>query len=247
MKKYIAGLLTGIIISLSLTTFAAIKLEAVPSPFPILVDGIKSTIEAYSIKGSTYIKLADLKAAGVEAKFNSEKKQIEINTTEGSTTIAEPVLDKANAETELEKNSVLEVTSTRTLDGLTVYTAGGEEYVYRYDIIAVLQKKNDIDDSKYKDNASYYLNLPINIVNWPEDTFVILTVGIWGTNEDVKTVNLSEPIKVANIMVYKQFEPRLSNDKRKMECIKLDDYEKYIKPILNSDKTLKEIYNSYAN
>jgi hypothetical protein len=95
MKKYIAGLLTGVILSLSLTTFAAIKLEAVPSPFPILVDGIKSTIEAYNIKGSTYIKLADLKAAGVDANFNSEKKQIEIKTIEGSTTIAEPAIPES--------------------------------------------------------------------------------------------------------------------------------------------------------
>lgn len=95
MKKYIAGLLTGIILSLSLTTFAAVKLEAIPSPFPILIDGIKSTIEAYNIKGSTYIKLADLKAAGVDANFNSEKKQIEINTIEGSTTIAEPAIPES--------------------------------------------------------------------------------------------------------------------------------------------------------
>lgn len=95
MKKYIAGLLTGIILSLSLTTFAAVKLEAIPSPFPILIDGIKSTIEAYNIKGSTYIKLADLKAAGVDANFNSEKKQIEIKTIDGSTTIAEPAIPES--------------------------------------------------------------------------------------------------------------------------------------------------------
>lgn len=91
MKKFVSGLLIGILITLSLTTFAAVKLEAIPSPFPILVDGVKAKIEAYSIKGSTYIKLADLKAAGVDARFNSDKKQIEINSITGSTTEADPV------------------------------------------------------------------------------------------------------------------------------------------------------------
>ncbi|OPX46382.1 hypothetical protein CLHUN_01980 [Ruminiclostridium hungatei] len=88
MKKYISGLLTGLIITvLSLGAFAAaVKLEAVPSPFPILINGSKADIQAYSIKGSTYIKLADLKAAGVDAKFNSQKKQIEISPMAKSTT-----------------------------------------------------------------------------------------------------------------------------------------------------------------
>lgn len=240
MKKYIAGLLTGIILSLSLTTFAAVKLEAIPSPFPIMIDGIKSTIEAYNIKGSTVIKLSDLKKVGVDANFNSEKKQIEIKTIEGSTTIAEPTLNEAVPEKETINTSTLEVTSTRTEDGLTVYIAGGKEYVYRYDVSAALQKKNDSDDSKYKDNASYYLDLPLDSSSGLKD--VILTVDVWGTNEDVKPVNLSEPIKVTNVMVDKRFEPRLTHDKQLIPCIKLDDYEKYIKPILDLDKTLKEIY-----
>ena len=246
MKKYIAGLLTGVILSLSLTTFAAVKLEAIPSPFPIMIDGIKSTIEAYNIKGSTVIKLSDLKKVGVDAKFNSDKKQIEISTIEGSTTKAEPTLNEAVPEKETINTSTLEVTSTRTVDGLTVYIAGGKEYVYRYDVSAALQKKNDSDSSKsynkYNIAYSYFLSLPVSSVSGFEDNYVSLTVGLWGANEDAKPVNLSEPIEITNIMVDKRFEPRLPHDKQLMQFIKLDDYEKYIKPVLNSDKTLKEIY-----
>jgi hypothetical protein len=246
MKKYISGLLTGLLIAfLSLGTYAAVvNLIAVPSPFPILIDGKKADIGAYSISGSTYIKLADLKAAGVEARLNIDKKQIEINTNKGATTEAEPVLNEAIPEYEAVNNSVLEVTSARTVDSLTVYMAGGKEYVYRWDVISALQKKNESDNSKYKDSASYYLDLSLDSASGLKD--VILTVDVWGTNENVKPVNLSEPIKITNLMVYKRFEPRLPNDNRKMECIKLDDYEKYIKSILDSDKTLEEIYNSYT-
>lgn len=252
MKKYISGLLTGLLIAvLSLGAFAAaVKLEAIPSPFPILINGTKADIEAYGIKGSTVIKLTDLKKVGVDAQYNKEKKQIEIKTIEGSTTVAEPVKNETIPEDKSTSNSVLEVTSTRTVDGLTVYTAGGKEYVHRWDVFAVLQKKNDSDNSKsvnkYNIEYSYYLDLPIDSVSGSKDNFVILTIGLWGANEDEKPINLSVPIEVTNVMVDKRFEPRLPYDRQLMHFIKLDDYEKYIKPVLDSDKSLKEIYDSHA-
>lgn len=92
MKKYIAGLLTGIIIATSLTTFAAVQLKVVPNPYPVLINNAKANVQAYNINGSTYLKLADLKTAGIDAKYNKDKKQIEVKslTSTDDSTINEP-------------------------------------------------------------------------------------------------------------------------------------------------------------
>lgn len=79
MKKYISGLLTGIIIATSFTVFAAVQLKVIPNPYPVLVNGTKANVQGYNINGSTYLKLSDLKVAGLDAKF--DKKQITINKT----------------------------------------------------------------------------------------------------------------------------------------------------------------------
>lgn len=88
MKKYISGLLTGIIIATSLTTFAAVQLKVVPNPYPVLVNGTKTNVQGYNINNSTYLKLSDLKSAGIDARYNKDKKQIEVKsfTSSDSTT-----------------------------------------------------------------------------------------------------------------------------------------------------------------
>lgn len=78
MKKYLSGLITGIIISLSITVFAA-EFNIIPNPYPILIEGTKTHIEAYNIDGSTYLKLKDLEKTGLSVKF--ENSTILINST----------------------------------------------------------------------------------------------------------------------------------------------------------------------
>lgn len=149
MKKYIAGLITGLLISLSLTTFAAVKLDAVPSPFPILVNGIQAQIEAYSIKGSTFIKLADLKSVGVDAKYNSDKKQIEIATTvetesDEPSTVTEPAITTGPAiENELPDYTVPEISNTYNPNNTTILREGDDYSLITYkDRKAITYKNN---------------------------------------------------------------------------------------------------------
>jgi hypothetical protein len=85
MKKFISGLAVGLILSLSLTAFAAVKLNVVPNPYPVLIDGKKADVNGYSINGSTFLKLTDLKAAGINAEFNKKEKRIDITTSENKT------------------------------------------------------------------------------------------------------------------------------------------------------------------
>lgn len=81
MKKYLSGLITGIIISVSLTAFAA-ELNVVANPFPVLINGITESVEGYNINGYTFLKLADFKKAGLTIKFNETNQQIEITSQE---------------------------------------------------------------------------------------------------------------------------------------------------------------------
>lgn len=83
MKKFFAGLITGIIIAISFTTYAAVQLKVVPNPFPVFINGDKAQVDAYNINGSTYFKGTDFKAAGLDVEYNKDKKQIEVKSTSG--------------------------------------------------------------------------------------------------------------------------------------------------------------------
>lgn len=87
MKKYIAGLISGILIAfmLTLTAYAAMELIVKPNEYPIIINGQNSDIEGYNINGFTYLKVADVAAAlGGTSIFNEVKKQIEINSNMAS-------------------------------------------------------------------------------------------------------------------------------------------------------------------
>ena len=80
MKKFVSGLLIGILLTLSITTFAAVELEIIPNPYKVLIDNKTSDVQGYNINGSTYLKLTDFVEAGLGVNFNKTTKQIEITT-----------------------------------------------------------------------------------------------------------------------------------------------------------------------
>lgn len=80
MKKFISGLLIGILITLSITTFAAVELKVIPNPYTVLIDGKAADVQGFNINGSTYLKLTDFVEAGLGVNFNKATKQIEITT-----------------------------------------------------------------------------------------------------------------------------------------------------------------------
>lgn len=82
MKKFISGLIVGIMIMVSMSVFAD-SLNVKTNPFPVLVNGVRQAVDAYNINGSTYIKLSDVAKAtegAVNVKFDGESQVININT-----------------------------------------------------------------------------------------------------------------------------------------------------------------------
>lgn len=84
MKKYFnkqtfAAFIIGAILFTSISVFAE-TLNVTKNLFPVLIDGVKATVDAYNIDGYTYLKLGDLKQAGLKVVFNETDKKIEVTT-----------------------------------------------------------------------------------------------------------------------------------------------------------------------
>lgn len=84
MKKYFnkqtfAAFIFGAILFTSISAFAE-TMNVTKNLFPVLIDGVKATVDAYNIDGYTYLKLGDLKQAGLKVVFNETDKKIEITT-----------------------------------------------------------------------------------------------------------------------------------------------------------------------
>ena len=58
IKQLIIGIITGSIITLSISALA--NFEAIPNQFPIKLNGNDVSLEGYNINGSTYFKLRDI-------------------------------------------------------------------------------------------------------------------------------------------------------------------------------------------
>jgi len=80
MKKFTLGLIVGIIISFSVTAFAAVQLTVLDNPFPVFIDGQAADVEAYNINGFTFLKLADFGKTGLTIKFNETDRKIEVTS-----------------------------------------------------------------------------------------------------------------------------------------------------------------------
>lgn len=76
MKKYIAGIATGII--LSCTVALAVSYTATQNPFTVKLNGNNVNIEGYNIDGSTYFKLRDVAdtVGGFEVGFDNDTIQL---------------------------------------------------------------------------------------------------------------------------------------------------------------------------
>lgn len=85
MKKYVMGLLTGIVIMISIGVFAEYEIQVYPNKYSIIVRGQQTNIKAYIIDNRAYLQLKDTsEALGVPTTFNAELQQIEIDTAKGN-------------------------------------------------------------------------------------------------------------------------------------------------------------------
>jgi hypothetical protein len=81
-KNIIIGMVIGLTIGTTAGVFAANQFTINPNPFPINVNGEKTTdVSGLNVNGSTYLKLRDFnKLEGVGVMFDSTNKDIEIVT-----------------------------------------------------------------------------------------------------------------------------------------------------------------------
>lgn len=122
MKKYICGLITGILIATSFTAFAA-GLNIIKNDKPIYINGEKTDISAYAIDGSTYLKLRDFEKAGLKINYDSSTKHIEIEN---------PAL---TGESNTKENNNMSTTLTKpksTPDGITMIDEYNGKYYVGY-------------------------------------------------------------------------------------------------------------------
>ncbi len=112
-KQLILGTVIGLIF-IPITAFATINLNIATNPYPVIVDGIETDVDGYNINGSTYLKLKDFEKAGLEVKFNSDNKQIEVSTSAGTASGSQ-----AQDNSEPATNSQITSKPTSTPDGIT--------------------------------------------------------------------------------------------------------------------------------
>jgi len=139
MKKFILGLIIGIMTTFSLSVYAAVELNVIENPFPILINGQASEVEGYNINGFTYLKMADLKDTGLTVIFNETDKQIEITSaaTDISTTSTKSISTGGASVSLSELNEI-----TETPDGITrIDTWEGKQYISYSAIQNALQPK----------------------------------------------------------------------------------------------------------
>ncbi len=149
MKKFISGLIIGILIALSITTFAAVELEIIPNPYEVLIDGNNSDVKGYNINGATYLKLTDFVEAGLGVTFNKDTKQIEITTPAAN--VSKSTTNTATNQLLLDsdgsilfdpfKNSI-NTDKEASVDSIKLYKVNGEKYVYFADIDTALKSTN---------------------------------------------------------------------------------------------------------
>jgi hypothetical protein len=77
MKKFCIFIVLAFVLVVS-PVYADDGLVVNPNPFPVLINGVVTEVEAFNINGYTYLKLADMSKAGLEVKFNETLRRIEI-------------------------------------------------------------------------------------------------------------------------------------------------------------------------
>ena len=162
MKKFLSGLIVGLLVSVSLTAFA-VQLKVVPNPFPVFINGDKAQVDAYNINGSTYLKLSDLKTAGLDVKFADSK----IN-------IASSVKDSGSAHDVVKTNN--------NIDGFKIYQVDGKDCVRISEIFKYCNEQYEKNQTNKK--VFFYLKTKSS---YPQTTQFYIEKQDWSVSPRVVT------------------------------------------------------------
>ncbi|ACL77324.1 hypothetical protein [Ruminiclostridium cellulolyticum] len=217
MKKFLSGLITGLLVSVSLTAFAAIQLKVVPNPYPVFINNAKANVQGYNINGSTYLKLSDLKTAGLDAKYNNAKKQIEVNSVNNSATDADQISVNPTSD---------------NIDGFKIYKLDGKDYVRIYEIVKYC---NDQYIKNQTDKKVFFYLRTKSIYSESDTNYKGQTPTVESTMFYIEKHDLSVHPRV--ITTVDLFSVKLTNGR-----IDINVFKEYFQPIVNL--SLEDVYNS---
>ncbi len=204
MKKYIAGLITGLIIAVSFTTYAAVQLKVIPNPYPVFINNTKANVQGYNINGSTYLKLSDLKATGLDVKFAESKITITSANTAGSDQVQVNDTDKK-------------------IDGMVIYEKDSKQYVEVHDILNLLNKHSSKEIYVSMDGE---YNTPPQKIGDSNLDFKTISFSIEQlSKKGFFTIKMFDYMPCTYVY--------MSNSDLYDPCISIEDYKKYIQPYIN--------------
>lgn len=154
MKKYVIGFLAGIIASISITTFAAVELNIIPNPFPVIINGVQQEVTGYTIDGRTYLKLRDFEKAGLKVDFDDTKKQIIVTSPKVTASTAAPETTINNTEVNVMSTETATTVDTTQWISLRDFSASYPETYENYIRVIQGQFKTDTNNSTYEINTS---------------------------------------------------------------------------------------------
>ena len=127
MKKFLSGLIIGVLITTSLTVYAAVEYSIIANPFPIYVNEKMEDVEALNINGSTWIRLGSI-AKVLNASVIFDEVSSQINITTGGNNVSE----SATNETQIDSNTMPQSTEKPnyyTKDGLEMMDYRDTNYI----------------------------------------------------------------------------------------------------------------------
>ncbi len=155
MKKFVSGLIIGILVTLSISTYAAVELNIIPNPYTVLIDGKPADVQGYNINGGTYLKATDFIQAGLGVNFNKDTKQIEITTPSASaqksteieqksekSTSRQPTIDTDGSILFDPDKDLIGTDKNTVINRISVYKFNNEKYVFFGDIGFIIKNTN---------------------------------------------------------------------------------------------------------
>lgn len=229
MKKYFAGLITGIIIAISFTTYATVQLKVIPNPYPVFINNTKANVQGYNINGSTYLKLADLKATGLNVKFADSK-----ITIASATSKTDPDSNSNNAL----KNTVYSYKTDRKVDNFPIYQKNGIDYIDFSDISNYfVAKEFESNDEDISEGNIKFIRYDISTQLSGENT---MSISIKKSGLD--TINGAPIESIMTILDNLVITDITALRGPTLHCVDYESYEKFIQPLIN--RSLRDIYDS---
>ncbi len=232
-KQLIIGILLGALFFGTIPVLAQQQIRISDNRFPIFVNGNRERIEGYNINGYTYLKLADFSRAGLDVKFNAEKKRIEVENVE---VIHDEKGDENMEDIEyVEKDGYISIVK----DGYDLQVVNGVEYI----ALREIGTKHKGYDFRYIQDVGFELTYNPDKFNSPE--FTQLVKG--DIPLDYKIISGRTSIKynyfVENIL------PLINKEKGKEEIIWKTEKDGYTLTLENETEyiSLKEIMERHKD